>query len=185
MYILILGILIFFGMHLVPSMVKFRLKMIASLGQRRYQGLYAIIALVGLVLIIYGKSKAGYQVIWDPPVWSKNIVFVVMLPSFFLLVAADMKSNVKRFTRHPMLWGVALWSGVHLFANGDLASMILFGSFFAFSLFAMFSANMRGAAKQEIKYPLTKDAVTIFAGLIAYVVFIKYLHPYLIGVPII
>jgi len=184
MYILLLGILIFFGLHLVPSAVKLRRKLVTSLGEVKYTGLYSIGALLGLILIIYGKSTAGYQPIWVSPVWSKDVVIVVMVISFLLLAAADMKSNIKRFVRHPMLLGVALWSGAHLFANGDLASMLLFGSFLAFSLFDIFSANIRGAVKQERVYPFTKDAGTIFTGLVAYLIFIKYLHPYLIGVSI-
>lgn len=185
MYILLLGITIFIGIHLVPGWVGFRHKMVARLGERPYKGLYSITALAGLILIVYGKSKAGFQPIWEPPVWGKNAAILLMVFSFVLLVAAEIKSNIKRVTPHPMLWGVALWSGAHLIANGDLASMLLFGSFLAFSLFAMFSANMRGAAKQEKKYPLTKDVVAVLGAIVAYVVFIKYLHPYLIGVSII
>ncbi len=108
-----------------------------------------------------------------------------MLFSFFFLVAADIKSNIKRYLRHPMLIGVALWSSAHLFANGDFASILLFGSFLAYSIFGMFSANRRGATKQVEKYPLSKDAIIVVFGLVAYVIFIKYLHPYLIGVAII
>jgi len=171
--------------HLVPSMVKIRQRIIASLGAKQYQRLYSITALTGLVLVIYGKSIAEYHPIWEPLVWSKSVVIVIMMLSFFLLAASDIKSNIKRFIRHPMLLGLMLWSGAHLFANGDLASILLFGSFFIFSLFGMASANKRGAKKQAQKYPLTKDIVTVFAGLIAYGIFIKYLHPYLIGVSII
>jgi len=185
MVILSLGLAIFFGMHLVPSFAGFRRKTIARFGEVLYKGLYAVVALVGVILIVYGKSQAEFQVVWEPPVWSKNVVFITMVFAFYLFAAADMKSNVKRFIRHPMLLGVLLWSGVHLFANGDFASMLLFGSFFIFSWFAMFSANVRGASKQEKKYPFTKDVFTVFAGLAAYIVFIKYLHPYLIGVAII
>lgn len=185
MYLLILGISIFIGIHLVSGLVDFRRKIIASLGEGRYKGLYSLIALVGIILIVYGKSVSEYKPIWEPPVWSKNVVVVIMVLSFYLFAAADMKSNIKRYTRHPMLWGVALWSGAHLFANGDLASILLFGSFFVFSLFAMYSANIRGATKQEAKYPLTKDVVSVIAGLVAYGIFVKYLHPYLIGVSVI
>lgn len=184
MYILLSGILIFFGIHLVPGMTGFRRKIITSLGEGPYQGLYSIISLTGLILIVYGKSKAGFQPIWEPPVWMKHLAAVLMLPSFIFLVFANMKSNIKRFTRHPMLWGVALWSGAHLLSNGDLASMLLFGCFGVFSLFAMFSANMRGATKQETKYPFSRDAVAIVAGLVAYGVFI-FLHPYFFGVSVI
>jgi len=185
MYILLLGIFIFFGVHLVPSFVDFRLKLISKLGEGPYKGLYSLLALVGLILIIYGKSIAEFQVIWEPPVWSRDAIIVIMIASFFSLVAADMKSNVKRFVKHPMLVGIALWSGSHLFANGDGASILLFGSFLIFSILDMFLANKRGAARQEKKFPIKKDVTIIIIGLIFYFIFIKYLHPWLIGVTII
>lgn len=109
---------------------------------------------------------------------------VTMLIAFYLFAAADMKSNIKRFIRHPMLLGVFLWSCVHLFANGDLASIILFGSFAIFSLFGMVSANIRGALVQKEKYPIKKDVVSIIGGLVAYAIFVLLVHPYLIGVPV-
>jgi len=185
MYILLLGICIFFGLHLVPSLVSYRCIIINKLGEGLYKGLYSVISLIGLVLIVYGKSIAGYYSIWEPPIWSKNVVVVIMLLAFYFFAAADLKSNIKRFIRHPMLLGVMLWSAAHLFANGDLASILLFGAFFIFSLFGMLSANKRGASTQKNKFPLAKDIVAVFAGLVAYGIFIKYLHPYLIGVPII
>jgi len=185
MNILILGLLIFFGMHLVPGFVEFRRTLISKMGEGPYKGLYSIISLLGIVLIIYGKSIAGFQPIWDPPVWSRTFVVVTMLLSFYLFAAADMKSNIKRFIRHPMLLGVMLWSGTHLIANGDLASILLFGSFCVFSVFGMISANIRGATKQDKIYPVNRDVVAVIAGLVVYGVFIFLIHPYLIGVPVV
>lgn len=185
MDILILGLIIFFTMHLVPSFTSVRNKLIARLGEGPYMGLYSIVSLAGLILIIYGKSQAEFHAIWNPPVWSRHLVITFMLVSFILFAGADMKSNFKCYTRHPMLWGVTIWAGTHLSANGDLASILLFGSFFVFALFDMLSANIRGATKQEIKYPYSKDAIAVIAGIVAYVVFVLFLHPYLIGVPII
>lgn len=185
MDILLLGLAIFFVVHLVPSFVNFRLKAISKLGMAKYIGLYSIAALIGLILIIYGKSVAEYQPVWEPPVWNRTLVFPVMLLAFYLFAAADMKSNIKRLIRHPMLLGVLLWSSVHLIANGDLASITLFGSFAIFSLVGMVSANLRGALVQAEKYPIKKDVVSLIAGLVAYAIFVLFIHPYLIGVPVI
>jgi len=185
MSILILGLLIFFGMHLIPSFAGFRRMIISKTGEKRYKVIYSIFSLLGIILIIYGMSIATFQPIWNPPVWSKNVVIITMPLSFYLFAAADMKSNIKRFFRHPMLLGATLWSGTHLLANGDLAAILLFGSFCAFSLFGIFSANMRGAAKQEKVYPFTRDAATVLASLVAYGIFVLYIHPHLIGAPII
>jgi uncharacterized membrane protein len=184
MSLLFLGIAIFFGIHLVPSFVDFRSRLIDRIGAGAYKGVYSIIALIGLILIGQGMSKAEYQPIWEPPFWGGVIAVVVMPLSFYLFATAYMKSNIKRFLRHPMLLGVLLWSGVHLLTNGDLASLVLFGSFAVFSLFAMFSANRRGALYQKEKYPFSRDVMAITTGLVAYAVFL-FLHPYLIGAPVI
>jgi len=184
MDILLLGLTIFFGVHSVPSFVRFRAKVINSLGEAKYMGLYSITALTGLILIIYGMSEAEYRPIWEPPIWSRSIVLPVMLFTFYLFAAADMKSNIKRFIRHPMLLGVLLGSCAHLLANGDLASITLFGSFAVFSIVGMASANLRGALVQTEKYPLKKDVISIIAGSVAYVIFVLFIHSYLIGVPL-
>ncbi len=184
MNFLIAGMVLFFTVHLIPSLVGIRSMLVTRLGETKYQALFAIVAMTGLILIIYGKSQAGVQSIWLPPDWGTKAAPVLMVLSLILLAAANMKSNIKRFTRHPMLWGVALWSAAHLLANGDLASIFLFGSFGVYALFDMFSANLRGAKKQQTKYPLAKDAIVIVAGIVAYGIFI-FLHPYLFGVAVI
>ena len=182
MYILISGIIIFFGMHLLPGLVAFRRKLITGLGENVYQGLFAVVSLVGFVLIIVGKSKANFQPVYDPPSWTVHIAAVLMVISFIFLASAYMKSNIKRFTAHPMLWGVTFWSCAHLIANGDLASILLFGSFGIYSLYDMYSANKRGATKQTTIYPFTEDIVTIIAGLVGFSI-LMYFHRYLFGLP--
>lgn len=183
MLTLVIGLTIFFAIHLVPSMTAFRRALVGKLGIQTYQGLYAITAVLGFILIVYGKSTAPFQPIWEPPDWGTRITITIMPLAFVLLAAANMHSNIKRFTRHPMLWGVVTWSAAHLSANGDLASILLFGAFGCFSLFAMLSANLRGEKKQQTRYPYAKDAIVIVAACIAYGIFF-YAHPYLFGVPI-
>ncbi len=96
--------------------------------------------------------------------------------AFILLTAAHMPTNIKRFTRHPMLWGVTIWSFAHLLANGDQAAIILFVSIGAFSLFDMVSANIRGAKLSTIKYPINKDLTVIFIGIVTFVG-VMFIHP--------
>jgi uncharacterized membrane protein len=83
-----------------------------------------------------------------------------------------------------MLWGVTIWATVHLLANGDLGSMILFCSFLVYSLFDMWSANRRGASKGNETKPLRYDAGVVVTGTAVYVL-LYYLHPYFFGVPVI
>jgi len=184
MITLILGLLLFFGIHLLPSAIDLRRSLLTRLGEGTYKGLYSVISLLGLILIIVGMAAADFQSIWLPASWARSIAVPLMLPSFILLAAANMPSNIKRFTRHPMLWGVTLWAALHLLANGDLASMILFGAFGLFALLGRLSANRRGAQKQQQVLPLAKDLIAVAAGLVAYVFFLV-LHPTLFGVAVV
>jgi len=183
MTLLITGMLVLIGIHLLPSFVSLRQGLIGRLGWQVYQAGFALIALAGLILIVVGMSRADFVALWQPPAWGRQAALILMLPALFLLVGAYLPSNIRRITRHPMLWGVTLWSTAHLLANGDLASLILFGGLGAFALFDMASANRRGAAKQTALVPCSRDFLVLGIGVIAYVVLL-YLHPYLFGVKV-
>lgn len=184
MVILILGLIIFFGVHLLPSFPPLRARLVAKFGEKGYKGLFSLVALTGLVVIVFGMVYRDYIYLWVPPGWGRYAAMILMVPATFLLVAADFGSNVKRYVRHPMLWGVVLWSCAHLLANGDLASLILFGSFGCFALFDMRSADRRGAEKSTKVYPVTRDVLLVVIAVGAYVVLVV-VHPYVIGVPVI
>ena len=184
MFLLILGLVIFIGIHLLPSFVSLRQNLISRLGAHPYKILFALISLGAFIVIVKGMARAPFQPLWTPPPWSSYAALALMPFSFILLAASKMPSNVKRYTPHPMLWGVTLWSVAHLLANGDLASLILFGSFGVYSVFDIWSANLRGALRQEIIQPLAKDAMTIAVGLVVYSAFL-WLHPSLFGVAVV
>ena len=127
MTLLITGLLVFVAIHLLPAAVDLRASLIDRLGEMPYKAVFAGISLLGLVMIVVGKGRADFVPLWQPPLWAKHVTFPLMIGAFVLLPAANMPTNIKRFTRHPMLWGVTLWSIGHLIANGDMASVILFG----------------------------------------------------------
>ncbi len=112
--------------------------MINRLGENKYKGLFSLIALVGLLMIIYGYSRTDFYPIWDPLPYSKEIALALMPISMILLAAANIQTNIKKFIKHPMLIGILIWSFVHLIANGDLRSIILFGSFGLYALIDIF-----------------------------------------------
>lgn len=182
MLLLCLGIAVFVGIHVLPAMTSARSNLIMKFGDGPYKAVFSTIALVGLVMIIIGKARADFVHLWQPPEWGRLFAIVVMIPVFVLLAAAHMPTNIKRVTPHPMLWGVTLWSVAHLMANGDLASLILFGSLGAFATFDMVSANHRGAVVSDKHYPVGKDLVVVVSGSVVYAVFL-YMHAILFGVP--
>lgn len=183
MALLILGMVVFLSAHLVPSFVELRRKLVGWKGETVYLICYSLVSAMGLALIITGKATAAYVPIWEAPRWMNHLTMTVMLPSVILVAAAYIPNNLKRFIRHPFLWGFTLWALSHLLVNGDLGSLILFGGIGAFAVFDMWSANRRGAQPSDKKVPFYMDILLISVGLIAYGVVI-YVHPYLFGVSV-
>jgi uncharacterized membrane protein len=171
MLLLIIGVSLFVAIHLVPSVVPLRSALFEGLGEKAYKGVYSIAALAGLGLMIYGKAYAEYIPVWSPPVWSRHIAWVAMVPALILIVAANVPGNIKRFTPHPMMWSVLIWSACHLFANGDQASIILFAPLGMFAIIHIITANARGATTQTEVLPVAADIKVIVIGLVTYGIF--------------
>jgi uncharacterized membrane protein len=184
MTLLIVGVVLFFGTHLLPGNPSRRARLITHLGEARFSGIYIASSVIGMLALIAGKALAGNVEIWVPPLWSMQLAAPFMLVACILFPAMGIPSNLRRFTCHPMLWGMACWSVAHCLANGDLASIILFGSFGCFSLYEIRSLNARGAEKAVTKYPRRNDIAVVIAGVAMYVALIS-LHPYLFGVPVV
>ena len=182
MYLLLVGLVLFFGVHVISS-TPLKLKLVMRLTEQKYKGIYALVSLVGFILIIAGKIQAPFHFIWSGLPELRGLSLPIMLVCFILLPPAHMKGNIKRFTRHPMLWAVSAWSAIHFLLNGDLAAMMLFGAFFVYSMFAMISQNSRGATKQQEKLPLKHDVIVVAAGSTVFVA-ILLLHGVLFGVPL-
>lgn len=182
MTLLTIGISLFVAIHLLPAVVPMRNALFNKLGEGPYKGLYSLVALVGLGLIIWGKAYASYVPVWQPPLWTRYVVEFAMLPALILIVGANVPCNIKRFTPHPMMWAVLIWSVAHLSANGDLASMILFAPFATFAIIHMISANKRGATKQVDTLPTKADIKVSAMGLATYVL-LAFAHPWLFKMP--
>jgi len=177
------GIILFVGTHLITSLRPVRAGIISTIGEMPYKGIYSLLSLGGVVLMVMALDKVNFILLYLPPAYAKTIAPVFMLPAFILLAAAFLPSNIKRFTRHPMLWAFTLWAAAHLIANGDLASFLFFGTFGAYSLFGMISQNARGAEKSTNKVPLSKDAIVIVLGVVLYVGLVLS-HRWLFGVAV-
>lgn len=180
MLIMIAGLVLFIGIHLVPVAQPLRARLVVSLGDGAYRGLFALIAAVGLVLIIAGYHLRPDRVqLFSPSLAARAAAPVLVTIAFVLFAAANMKTHIRAWLRHPMLLGLMLWSGVHLLANGDLAGTILFGSFFAYSLIALVSAIARGAVKPLVA-DWKHDLMAVGGGLLLSYLTIRF-HPAIFG----
>lgn len=183
MTLLILGLVIFFGVHLVPAVPDLHRNLRARLGEYGWKGMMSLIAIAGFVLIVVGWQRAPFVPVYAPPEFGHWLPRILMLPALVLLAAAYLPSNIRRFTRHPMLWATVMWAIAHLFANGDLRSLLLFGAFLVWSLFDMWSANRRGARLLDRNVPWYQEFAPLAAGAIAYTLLARF-HGELFGVPV-
>ena len=192
MLVLILGLVLFLGMHAVTMKRDWRARLIERLGAGGYKGLYSAVSILGFVLLIYGyglQRAAGYTVVWEPPVWTRHLALLLNLPIFILLAVGRRPSWLLARVKHPMLLAVKIWATAHLLANGDLGSLLLFGGFLAWAVMARISVKRRpeeiarAAAMANVAFG-RRDVIAIVAGLVLYVVFALWLHPLLIGVPV-
>lgn len=148
MAILILGLLLFLGIHLLPTLTGLRSRLHDRLGEKRYKGLFSLASALGLVLIVIGYGRAPAEPrLFAPFIGAIHIAPLAMAVSFVLLAAANMRTHIRRKLRHPMLIGVLIWSLVHLLANGELRATLLFGAFLAWAAIDLASATARGAVK--------------------------------------
>ena len=186
MTILILGIIVLIGIHFVPAFPDLRDSLMARLGKGGYRALFSIVSLLGLALVVWGFAKAPVIQIWAPPIWTRHLALLLMLPVFPLLFAAYLPGKIKAKVRQPMLAAIKFWALAHLIANGDLASIILFGSFLAYAVVDRILLKRRAGAEPVLAVSEAEarrnDLISLGAGLALYLAFLFWLHPLLIGV---
>lgn len=188
MTFLILGLVIFFGTHLFSAFRSrepgkdIRVKM----GQGPYMGLYSLVSLAGFVLIVWGYGAARpAPILYMPPTAMAHINLALMLPAMILLVASQLPAGrIAKAVKHPMLLAVKIWATGHLLANGELNSVILFGSFLAYGVIDRIAVKKRGDNGPGPDQVLsgTSDLIAIGAGTALYAVILLWLHPILFGV---
>jgi uncharacterized membrane protein len=188
--VMILGLILFFGVHTLTTQRDLRARFIASMGEGGYKIFYALVSLAGLALIAWGFAEyraTGWIDVWNPPKAFKHITVALMLPAVILVVASYIRGRIYTTLKHPMLTGIKLWAAAHLLANGDLGSIILFGSFLAWAVFDRISLKRRpdaGAPPIPVGGP-GNDLIAIVVGAVAYLALAFAFHPVVIGVPVV
>jgi uncharacterized membrane protein len=186
MFILILGLVLFLGIHsskmLFPAV---REKVVASRGLNAWKGIYSLVSFAGLILIIWGYAlyRPDSPVLWNPPVWTRHIALLLMALSFIILVSSQLPAGrIRQAAKHPMLLAVKIWALAHLLANGDLASLLLFGCFLAWAVWDRIAAKRRGDPLPVAGSSMMPDILSVVIGLAFYVVFVLWAHEWLFGV---
>jgi uncharacterized membrane protein len=188
--VMILGLMLFFGVHTLTTRRELRARFIASMGEGSYKIGYSLASVAGLALITWGFAEyraTGWIDVWNPPKAFKHITVALMLPAVILVVASYLRGRIYTTLKHPMLTGIKLWAAAHLLANGDLGSIILFGSFLAWAVFDRISLKYRpdaGAPPIPVGGP-GNDLIAIAVGVVAYLALAFAFHPVVIGVPVV
>ena len=184
MTLMVTGLVIFFGVHVLPWLPALRERLVARVGAGPYRGLFSLVAGIGLVLLIVGYGMAPKaSVLWAAPAWGPTAALVAVPAALILIAAAYLGTHIKRLTRHPFNIGIALWSAAHLLNNGDLPSLLLFGGFGVYALADIFVASRREPESTPARPAQRRDLVAILAGLVLAGV-VAHFHATLFGVPI-
>ncbi|KGF70980.1 NnrU family protein [Hoeflea sp. BAL378] len=187
---LILGLVLFLGIHSVRIAAPgFRQAQIDARGLNAWKGIYSVLAIIGFVILVwgYGIARQDPVVFWAAPAWMSHVVALLMVPVMILLVASQVPAGrIKAAVKHPQLLAVKIWALAHLLVNGDLASIVLFGAFLAWAVVDRISEKKRlraGITSNPVAGPVKWDIISVVGGLVLYVLFLLYLHQWLIGVP--
>ena len=192
MLLMIIGLGLFILIHLVPTAPDVRGSLVQRIGEGAYKGIFSLLSILGLALIVYGYGKlhatpGKNPVIWSPPHAMRHITMLLMLFSAILITAAYIPSRIRTAVKHPMLAAIMLWALGHLLVRGDLASMVLFGSFLAWAVYDRISVKGRAALGPLGDRPgsLGGDIAVLAVGVGLYAVMLLWGHARLIGIPIV
>ncbi|MGE0830176.1 MAG: NnrU family protein [Hyphomonadaceae bacterium] len=166
------ALMVFVLLHVGVSATGLRALIVGKTGERAYLALFSLASAAALVWMIFAfaalredAANPYNQALYVAPAWGRYAAQALTLLAFLLVVpglltpgpttvgmegalarGAEAK-GVHRITRHPFLWGVALWALGHLFANGERYALMLFGAFGVLALFGTRSIDRKRAAR--------------------------------------
>ncbi len=179
---LVLGVILWSVVHLYPSVAaSHRNKLSASMGNA-YQGIYALLIVGSIVLMVFGWKNTIPTQIYTPPTWGRHLTMLLILIAIILFGAANVKTRIREWIRHPMLTGMLVWSIGHLLTNGDSRSVILFGGLGLWAIVSQLTINKRDGAwvKPTDSKGLKTEIILIVVSLVLYGGLL-FLHPYFSG----
>lgn len=183
MGLLIAGVVLWSVMHFLPAGASgLRGSLVGTIGEGPWKGLVALSLILSIALIVMGWRSIAPAPIYMPPAFGSLLMTPLMVLAIILLGAANAKTNLKRFIRHPMLTGVAVWGAAHLMGNGDDRSLVLFGGIGLWAVIMIPFINKRdGAWTAPEKLPMAGDIKLLAISAIVFIVLV-FAHPYFAGV---
>lgn len=188
MLVLILGLIIFLGVHSVRIFADdWRRGMVARLGEGPWKGIHSLASIIGFVLIIwgYGMARQNPVLLWLSPDWLKHVAIALNLVAFILFAAFLVPAGrIKARLGHPMILSVKVWAFAHLLANGTLADLVLFGAFLVWAVADFAASRRRDRARGTIRVggPIRNDLIAVMAGALIWAAILWRVHEWVIGV---
>jgi uncharacterized membrane protein len=181
---LLVAAIVWTAAHVGLSGTRLRDATVARLGERGFRGIFSLISVALIVWLVVAYAHADTWIVWVGPDWFRYVVVILMLPTLMLFAGSLTARNptlvgvegagapqavgITRITRHPMLVAFAIWAGLHVLANGDIASILFFGAFLVTALAGMPSID----AKLERRAPdvwtsfLRETSIVPFAAIL-------------------
>lgn len=166
MTMLIVAAAFFLALHLLVAGTRLRDVIVGAIGEQAYLGAFSLASLAGIVWLALSYNSAsadGSELLWDLGPGVRHSGTIVMAIAFFFAVSGLLTPNptsvgqeaaakrevtgILRITRHPFLWGVAVWAAFHVAANGDAASVVFFGTFLVLAVAGTYSIDAKRARK--------------------------------------
>lgn len=182
MILLALGVLLTSLMHLVAAVPSLKARIKQRVGERAYGPVFGLASVIGILIIVLGWRMSDFVFVYDPPEWGRHANFGLTLVAFLCLGIFLFRGRLRQWLRFPMGIGVIFWATGHLLANGDLASIILFGGFLLYAI-AHIAIGLANGVRPSPDVRSGHDLISIVIGLALYSVMIQ-LHGILIGVPV-
>lgn len=168
MTMLIAGMALFFGAHLVRVIAPgFREALQNRLGPLGWKGAYSIASIAGFVLMVMGYAAVRWSspMLWGPPPgWMRMVVGLAMLPVLVVFLSAYLPGRIRATLRHPMVIATVIWAALHLLVNGRIADLLLFGGFFAWGHIVLIASFRRPRTRSARPPSLLWDGAAVVAG---------------------
>lgn len=190
MTVFVAALAAFVLLHVGLAATPLRAALVGRIGEGPYRGLFSLasIGLLTWMLVSYGAARESAEnvALWTPPSWGRHVTATLVLAGLLLAVTGlltpgptsagfegalkkpEPAKGILRVTRHPFLWGVALWGLGHLFANPEVANVLLFGGLAAMALLGTRSIDRKAAARDPAGWAGFRDATsnTPFAAIL-------------------
>lgn len=182
MLLLGFGVFLTAALHLVAAVPSLKAAIKARLGEKAYGPVFGIGSIIGIAIIVLGWRSSDFVAVYDPPSWGRHANYLLTLIAFICLGIFLCRGSLRQKLRFPMAFAAIFWATGHLLANGDMASIILFGGFLAYAVLHIIVGTINGVRPSPVVRQ-GHDLLSFFVGIALYGVMIQ-AHQALIGVPV-